>query len=96
MAPSFSWIELNDPKVKLVGNLIQAEAIKEIGKAHDKSAAQVLLRWSTQRGITVIPKSSNPERLKENLDSTDFDLTEKEIQVSQSRCSRWATSHKSA
>lgn len=46
-----------------------------------KTAAQVLLRWATQRGIAVIPKSNNKDRLAQNLEVTDFDLTEEEIEA---------------
>lgn len=64
-----------------VGSLFKEEHVVAAAKRHNKSPAQVLLRWATQRGITVIPKSSNPGRLAENLDSTDFDLSEEEIKV---------------
>jgi D-xylose reductase len=50
-------------------------------KAHNRTPAQVLLRWATQRGLAVIPKSSNPERLTQNLDCCSFDLTDKEIKA---------------
>ena len=46
-----------------------------------KTAAQVLLRWATQRGIAVIPKSNNKDRLAQNLEVTDFDLTQDEIEA---------------
>ncbi|KAF2003150.1 Aldo/keto reductase [Amniculicola lignicola CBS 123094] len=59
--------------------LLQHELIKSIGAKHGKTPAQVLLRWSTQRGISVIPKSNSPERLAENLNVTSFDLGEEEI-----------------
>jgi len=39
----------------------------------------VLLRWATQRGLAVIPKSNDPERLVQNLDVCSFDLTKKEL-----------------
>lgn len=45
----------------------------------NKTPAQVLLRWATQRGIAVIPKSNNAGRLAQNLDVTGFDLTQAEI-----------------
>ena len=45
-----------------------------VARAHDKSAAQVLLRWSLQRGAIVIPKSVHVERIRENLDVFDFVL----------------------
>lgn len=50
-----------------------------IAAAHGKSVAQVALRWLTQRGIIVIPKSVRRERLAENLDSLSFDLTPAEM-----------------
>lgn len=54
--------------------------ITKIAEAHGKTPAQVLLRWSTQRGISVIPKSNSQSRLLQNLDVTGFDLKESEIQ----------------
>jgi len=41
----------------------------------------VLLRWATQRGITVIPKSTSPQRLKENLDNMTIELSDDEIKT---------------
>ena len=51
----------------------------EIGKKYGKTAAQVALRWNTQRGVVIIPKSSNPARMAQNLDIWDFTLTEEEM-----------------
>lgn len=53
----------------------------EIGKKYGKTAAQVALRWNTQRGVVIIPKSSNPDRMAQNLDIWDFSLTEDEMKV---------------
>jgi len=50
-------------------------ALSEIGAAHGKSVAQVVLRWLTQRGVVVIPKSVRLERMRENIDIFDFVLT---------------------
>ncbi len=47
---------------------------------YDKSSAQIVLRWLLQRGILPLIKSSNPKRMKENLDVFDFELTENEMQ----------------
>jgi len=46
---------------------------------HKRTPAQVLLRWATQRGLAVIPKSNNPARLQQNLEVTDFDLAKEEV-----------------
>ena len=51
----------------------------QIGGAHQKSAAQVILRYLIQKDIIVIPKSSRKERLEENFDVFDFELTPEEI-----------------
>lgn len=74
-----SWIELNHPAATELPSLLTLDTITSIAAAHKATPAQVLLRWATQRGITVIPKSSNPQRLKENLDNTSLDLTDDEI-----------------
>jgi diketogulonate reductase-like aldo/keto reductase len=50
-----------------------------IAKTHDKSPAQVSLRWLLQQGITTIPKSIHPERIAENADVFDFELSEEEM-----------------
>jgi diketogulonate reductase-like aldo/keto reductase len=51
----------------------------QIGAAHGKSVAQVVLRWLTQRDVVVIPKSVRPDRMRENLDIFDFQLTDDEM-----------------
>lgn len=61
-------------------DLFHNEILCQIGAAHGKSPAQVVLRWLTQRGIVPLVKSANPQRMKENLDIFDFTLTEAELQ----------------
>ena len=51
----------------------------EIGKKYGKSAAQVVLKWNAQRGVSIIPKSVHVERMKQNIDIWDFELTEEEM-----------------
>lgn len=59
--------------------LLGDETISAIAQAHDKSTAQVILRWNLQKGVVVIPGSSNPEHIKENLDIFGFTLTDEEM-----------------
>lgn len=50
-----------------------------IGQKYGKSAAQVVLRWNTQRGVSILPKSTHVERMEQNIDIWDFELTEDEM-----------------
>ena len=60
-------------------NLFSHPVLTEVGAAHDKSVAQVVLRWLIQRGVVVIPKSVRPDRIAENLDVFDFELTDEQM-----------------
>lgn len=55
------------------------EKLVAIAKKHGKSVAQVVLRWNTQRGVVIIPKSVRKERIEENIDIWDFSLTDAEM-----------------
>lgn len=59
--------------------LLGDPVISEIAKAHGVSSAQVILRWNLQKGVVVIPGSSNPEHIQENTELFDFELTEDEM-----------------
>lgn len=59
--------------------LLSDETIKKIAETHNVSSAQVILRWNLQRNVIVIPGSSNPEHIKENLDIFGFELSEDEM-----------------
>lgn len=54
-------------------------ALVAIGKKHNKTAAQVSLRWLIQRGVVAIPRTDNPEYMKENIDIFDFELDEADM-----------------
>jgi len=60
-------------------NLFTDPTLSEIGADHGRSVAQVVLRWLTQRNVVVIPKSVRPERMRENIDIFDFELTDDEM-----------------
>ena len=59
--------------------LLEHPVLVEIARNHQKSVAQVILRWHINRGIIIIPKSSNLQRIKENSEIFDFDLSEEEM-----------------
>jgi diketogulonate reductase-like aldo/keto reductase len=61
------------------GKVPADETLQRIGRAHDKSPAQVALRWLEQQGIIPIPRTSKRERLAENLGSLDFTLSGAEM-----------------
>lgn len=56
------------------------ETIVEIAKSHNVSSALVILRWNLQKGVVVIPGSSNPSHFKENTDIYSFELTDDEME----------------
>jgi len=58
---------------------LEDPVIGDIAKAHGKTPAQVMLRWHLQQGRSVIPKSTNPARIAENIDVFDFDLSTDEL-----------------
>jgi 2,5-diketo-D-gluconate reductase A len=60
-------------------SLFSDPKLSEIGVAHGKSVAQVVLRWLIQRGVVVVQKSVRPERMRENLDVFGFELTDDEM-----------------
>ena len=62
-----------------VDGIVKSKLLAEIGSKYGKSAAQVALRWLTQRGIVAIPKSSHKERMAQNLDIFDFTLTTEDM-----------------
>ncbi|OIJ68332.1 aldo/keto reductase [Streptomyces mangrovisoli] len=60
-------------------DLFTHPVLGEIGTAHGKSVAQVVLRWLIQRDIVTIPKSVNPDRMAQNIDVFDFQLTDDQM-----------------
>ncbi|MFD2305730.1 aldo/keto reductase [Enterococcus termitis] len=62
------------------GKILENPVLVEIGKKYDKTAAQVIIRWHLQNDIIVIPKSVHKDRIKQNFDVFDFELTEDELE----------------
>ncbi len=57
------------------GSTLDDPVINDIAAAHGRTPAQVMLRWGVQRGRSVIPKSTKPSRIQENIDVSDFELS---------------------
>lgn len=70
-----AWAPFGEGK----NNIFQEPTLQEIGKVHNKSIAQVILRWLIQREVVVLAKSVHKARLAENFDVFDFELTEQEM-----------------
>ena len=71
-----SWAPFGEGR----GNMFTNPVLQSIGYKYGKSVAQVILRWQLQRGIVVIPKSTHKERMQENLNVFDFELTLEDMQ----------------
>ena len=71
-----SWSPLACAK----GNIFENPVLKEIAGHHNKTIAQIALRWLIQRGIPVIPKSTHKQRIEENINILDFELSKGEME----------------
>ena len=60
-------------------NIFRHPVLTKIGEKYGKSAAQVALRWNIQRGVVVIPKSTHKDRIEQNIDVFDFELTPEDM-----------------
>lgn len=70
-----AWAPLGEKRNGLFDN----EVLKNIAKKHNKTVAQIILRWEIQNDVIVIPKSTHKERMEENFDIFDFELTDEEM-----------------
>ena len=66
------------------GQILENKILKGIAKERGKSTAQICLRWGIQKGMTVIPKTTNPKRLLENYRVFDFELSDREMSMIES------------
>ena len=74
---ALSYVELDMAKAGEA--VIAQEVVRRIAETHGRTPAQVVLRWGVQRGTSIIPKTSRPERLIENAALFDFSLEEEEM-----------------
>ncbi len=65
-------------------DLLENEIISQLAQKYHKNAGQIILRWIYQEGVISLPKSTNPKRMKGNIDIFDFELTEDEMKAIQS------------
>eukprot|EP00850_Spirogloea_muscicola_P019120 SM000184S03753 [mRNA] locus=s184:78735:81199:+ [translate_table: standard] len=65
---------------KEIVELLDHDTVKEVAEKVGKSPGQVVLRWGVQRGTSVLPKSTHPERIKQNLDLFNFELSQEDMQ----------------
>lgn len=63
------------------GKRFSHPGLVEMAKAHSKTPAQILLRWAIQLGVSTIPKSAHPERIRENFQIFDFELTSSDMEL---------------
>ena len=61
------------------GAVLKDKVLMEIGEKHNKTVAQVAIKFQAQRGVVVIPKSTHKERIMENFNIFDFELTEDDL-----------------
>nr|Q6Y0Z3.1 RecName: Full=NADH-dependent D-xylose reductase; Short=XR [Candida parapsilosis]AAO91803.1 xylose reductase [Candida parapsilosis] len=76
-----SFLEMDLKRALDTPVLLEEPTVKSIADKHGKSPAQVLLRYQTQRGIAVIPRSNSPDRMAQNLSVIDFELTQDDLQA---------------
>lgn len=62
-------------------NILKNPVVNEIGEKYGKTPAQILLRHIVQKGICTIPKSTNPERLRQNIDIFGFSLADEDMEA---------------
>lgn len=67
------------PFAENLNNLFDEQVLGGIATRHGKSVQQVILRWSYQRGVIAIPKSVRPERIRQNIDIFDFELSDADM-----------------
>jgi diketogulonate reductase-like aldo/keto reductase len=76
------YVEAYTPLIR--GKKFGDKKLVEIAEKYNKTQAQILIRWAIQVGTIVLPKSVTPERIKENADVFDFEISEEDIDYMES------------
>jgi diketogulonate reductase-like aldo/keto reductase len=74
-------VEAYSPFARMHEKIFNNQILKDIALKHNKKITQVILKWNIQQGRSVIPKSQTPERLKDNLDIYDFELSGEDLNM---------------
>lgn len=74
-------VQAYSPLCRMLDKVVDNNYLREIALAHNKSIAQIILRWHIERGIIPIVKTGNQKRIPENLSVLDFDLKNEEINL---------------
>ncbi|XP_066918251.1 aldo-keto reductase family 1 member A1-like [Clytia hemisphaerica] len=82
-SPDRPWAKPGEPL------LLEDPKLIEVGKKYNKTPAQVCIKWQIQRGLSVLPKSVNPDRIKQNCDIFDFELTRDDMKTVDSFHNGW-------
>ena len=76
------------------GIVFKNETLIQISEKYGKSVAQICIRWCLQKGIVPLPKSVTPDRIKNNLEVFDFELSPADMQtIDQMQCFGWSGQH---
>merc|ERR1711956_117120 len=65
----------------MASQLLTQDVLKQVGSIYGKTSGQVLLRWAVQKNVSVIPGTSNPKHMAENLRLFDFALSDEHMQI---------------
>lgn len=74
-------VQAYSPLARMHEKLINNQVIVSLAQKYNKSVVQIILRWNFQNGIVTIPKTSNEERLKTNIDIFDFNISKEDIKA---------------
>ena len=63
------------------GKILKNTLLKKLSEKYGRTVSQIILRWNIQLGVVTIPKSANPQRIKENIELFDFEISTEDMQA---------------